>query len=172
MRKRVFSYAIGLALALAGLCSAPASAQTDRHVMVGIGALYEHGLDATLSFEKEDGDGNAWEFFANGYLKYEKDPDAGHYTKDSFWKSYNTWALGVAYKPCVTHGRNHKGNVRIGASGGSDKSKFVSGIHVGYEHTYYLSGGWALFWQVKEDVMFHAEDRFRTGVELGIKVPM
>lgn len=147
-------------------------AQTANHLMVGVGALYERGLDATVAFEHETENSNAWEYFANGYLQYKKDPEAGHITKQSFWHNYHTWSVGIAYKPCVVRGRNHHGNVRIGASGGSDSDHFVGGVHVGYEHTYYIQHGWALFWQVKEDVMFRADDHFRTGVALGVKIPM
>ncbi len=33
--------------------------------------------------------------FANGYIKYAKDPRVGHITKDSFWKHYRTWGVSV-----------------------------------------------------------------------------
>lgn len=174
MKKNSVSYVIvlGLALAAAVLMPATAGAQTENHITVGVGALYERGLDATVAYEHETQYRNAWEYFANGYIQYKKDPEAGHITKDSFWKNYRTWSLGVAYKPCVVRGRNHHGNVRIGASGGSDQDHFIAGAHLGYEHTYFLQKGWALYWQIKEDVIFRADDRFRTGVAVGIKIPM
>jgi len=83
-----------------------------------------------------------------------------------------SWHVGIAYKPCVARGRNHHGNARIGVSGGSDTNEFVGGIHVGYEHTYALKGGWCLFFQVKEDVVIRGEDLFRTGIAIGVKVPL
>ena len=44
------------------------SAQTNSdHVSVGVGALYERGLDLTISYEHETKYHNAWEYFANGY---------------------------------------------------------------------------------------------------------
>ena len=133
-----------------------AHAQTNsNHLMMGVGMLYERGLD-----------------FATGYLQYDDDPDAGHVTKKSFWHNYNSWHLGIAYKPCVNRGRNHHGNLRIGASGGSDLHDFVGGVHVGYEHSYALRYGWQLFFQVKEDVVIRGEDLFRTGLAVGVKVPL
>ena len=72
----------------------------------------------------------------------------------------------------MTRGRNHHGNLRIGASGGSDTEKFIGAVHLGYEHTYALRGGWGIFWQVKEDVVFRGQDLFRTGVTVGLKLPL
>lgn len=91
---------------------------------------------------------------------------------ESFWKNYRTWGIGAAYKPCVIRGRNHYGSLRLGASGGSDTEKFVAGIHLGYEHSYVLRSGWIFYWQVKNDVIIRGADLFRTGVALGIKLPI
>lgn len=143
-----------------------------NHAMVSIGALYERGFEATISYEHEGLYHNAWEYFGTVYTKYEDDPNAGHITKDSFWNGYNTWHLGIVYKPCISRGRNHHGNVRIGASGGSDLHKFKGGVHIGYEHSYALKHRWELFFQVKEDVIIKGEDLFRTGITFGVKVPL
>ena len=145
--------------------------RNSNHVSLGIGALYERGLDATLSFEHETNYHNAWEFFANGYLKWDKCAECNHVTPDSFWKNYRTWSVGAAYKPCVVRGKNNFGNVRFGASGGSDTHKFIGIIHLGYEHNYALKKGWKLFWQVKTDLAIKGEDLLRTGVVIGIKLP-
>ena len=55
---------------------------------------------------------------------------------------------------------------------GSDTNRFLGGIHLGYEHNYVLRGGWRLFCQVKTDLMIKGEDLFRTGIVLGIKLPL
>lgn len=151
--------------------SVRAQRNTD-HLNLSVGALYERGLDATIAFEHTNRYHNAWEFFAMGYVKYEKDPKAGHYTSKSMWHSYRSWHVGACYKPCVTRGRNHHGNFRLGATGGSNTDSFVGGLHVGYEHSYALNGGWELFFQAKEDVIIKGKDLFRTGVEIGVKVPL
>ena len=89
-----------------------ANAQTNsNHLMFGVGALYEKGLDATIAYEHGSKYHNAWEYFVTGYLQYDDDPNAGHVTKKSFWHNYNSWHLGIVYKPCVNRGRNHHGNV-------------------------------------------------------------
>jgi hypothetical protein len=112
------------------------------------------------------------EYFANYYIQYETDPEAGYVTKKSFWHSYNIWNVGLAYKPCVTRGRNHHGNIRIGVSGGSDLHKFVGVGSLGYEHTFNLYNGWSVFFQVKEDVTMRGKDLFRTGGAIGVKIPL
>lgn len=142
-----------------------------NRLSVGVGTLYEKGFDATLAVEHEIQNHNAWEYFANGYVKYSKDKRVGHITKDSFWKNYRTWGFGVAYKPCVYRTKNAYGSLRIGASGGSDTHDFVGWANVGYEQNYALRHGWHLFWQVKTDLCINGKDLFRTGVVLGFKIP-
>jgi len=66
-----------------------------NRLLVGVGTLYEKGFDATLAVEHEIQNHNAWEYFANGYVKYSKDKRVGHITNDSFWKNYRTWGFGV-----------------------------------------------------------------------------
>ena len=168
--------AVGLLLAMLLLFafSGRVSAQQNaHHLMVGVGASYQRGFDATLSYQRTNRYHNAWEFFGQYHIKYEPDPLAGHITKHSFWHSYNSWHLGVGYKPCVARGRNHHGNMRIGVSVGSDLTDFVGGIHLGYEHSIALHKGWEFFFRVNEDVIIpKSSDLFRTGVHLGFKVPL
>ena len=84
-----------LAICLAST-TAVASAQTySNRIGLGVGALYERGFDATLSVEHETKNHNAWEYFLNGYVKYDKDANAGHITNESFWKNYRTWGVGL-----------------------------------------------------------------------------
>jgi hypothetical protein len=146
--------------------------EQDKRLSVGLGLLYENGLDATISYEKENAYHNAWEFFANGYIKWDDCISCGHVCPQSFWKNYRTWSVGVAYKPCVLRGKNHYGNFRIGGSLGSDTQEIVGGFHLGYEHNYQLKGGWQLFWQVKTDLIINGKDLFRTGVSAGVRFPL
>lgn len=143
-----------------------------RPLSLSAGLLYKNGLDVTLAYEHEMNYRHAWEFFANGYLQWAECESCKHVCPKSFWQNYRTYGFGVAYKPCVTKGRNHYGSLRIGASGGSDTRKFLVGLHFGYEHNYVLRAGWTLYWQVKGDVMIKGADVLRTGVALGIKLPI
>ena len=81
-------------------------------------------------------------------------------------------SVGAAYKPCVVRGRNHHGNVRIGASVGSNTDKFLGGFHVGYEHNFALRKGWFLYVQAKCDLLVpDRKDLFREGIVVGFKIP-
>ncbi len=166
MKKLLFT----LMILLTSLTSS-AQSHSDR-ICLGVGILYERGFDATLSWEHETKYHNSWEYFANGYLKWDECEVCGYVCRDSFWKNYRTWTLGAAYKPCVIRRRNHYGNVRIGASAGSNTEDFLGGLHIGYEHNYSLRHGWVFYWQAKCDIMIpDREDLFRTGVVLGFKIP-
>ena len=157
-----------MAIMFATLTTTSAQNGSNR-ISLGAGLLYERGMDLTLSYEHETNYHNAWEYFANVYLKWDDCESCGHICPESFWNNYRSYGFGIAYKPCVVRGRNHYGNVRIGASAGSDTNKFMGGVHVGYEHNYALGKGWQLFWQVKSDIMIKGKDTFRTGAVLGIK---
>ena len=159
-----------LALVVSVTTSAIAQ-RNSNHLAIGVGALYERGLDATVSFEHETKYHNTWEFFANGYLKWDKCEVCNHVCPESFWNNYRTWSVGAAYKPCVVRGRNHFGNMRFGVSGGSDTDRFLGILHLGYEHNYALRKGWQVFWQVKTELAIKGEDLLRTGVVIGIKLP-
>ena len=159
-----------LAIIVSSVLSVKAQDNMGR-VQLGVGLLYEKGMDLTLAYEHETRYHNAWEYFGNVYLKWDECASCGHICPESFWNNYNTWGLGVAYKPCVIRGRNNHGNFRIGASLGSDRHHVLGGIHVGYEQNYSLRGGWKLFWLVKSDLMIEGKDLFRTGVVIGVKLP-
>ena len=125
MKKRVLSRTLLLVSVMLMLAVTGKAQCHGNRLSLGAGALYEKGFDATIAMEHETNNHNAWEYFANGYVKWSEDEDAGHVTKDSFWNNYRTWGLGIAYKPCVVRSRNQYGCLRIGASGGSDTHEFV-----------------------------------------------
>lgn len=160
-------------MALAVITSLSSFAQSkSNRISLGLGALYEKGFDTTLSWEHETKYHNAWEYFINGYIKWDECEECNHICPDSFWKNYRTWGIGAAYKPCVNRGRNNHGNVRLGVSAGSDTDHFLGGFHVGYEHNYALRGGWMLYWQAKCDLIVpDRKDLFRTGIVIGVKLP-
>ena len=102
---------LSLIMVLSCTISSFAQSHSDR-LSLGVGALYERGLDATIAWEHETRHHNAWEYFINGYIKWDECASCGHICPDSFWNNYRTWGIGVAYKPCLVRGRNHYGNLR------------------------------------------------------------
>lgn len=154
------------------ICLGASAQRNSGRLSLSAGLLYKNGTEMTLAYEHEMNYRHIWEFFANGYLQWSDCKTCGHICPESFWKNYRTWSIGASYKPCVIRGRNHYGSLRMGASGGSDTHKFVAGIHLGYEHNYVLRSGWTFYWQVKNDVIIKGADLFRTGIALGIKLPI
>lgn len=63
MKRYVLSLMMGLCMTVASF----AQSHSDR-ISLGVGALYERGLDATLAWEHETRYHNAWEYFFNAYL--------------------------------------------------------------------------------------------------------
>lgn len=160
-----------LCMVLLGVSVNSIASDGDSFFQIGTGLLYERGWDVTVGVEHETQYHNAWEYFGNMYLKWEECASCGHVCPESFWKSYNTWSLGFAYKPALVRKRNSVGRVRLGLSAGSDRNELIGGVHVGYEQNYKMRSGIVLYWQVKSDLMINGKDLFRTGVVLGVKLP-
>lgn len=169
---KVFSLRSGMSILLLLMAFSVMGQVHGNRLSLGAGALYERGFDATLSVEHETRHHNAWEYFGNAYIKWDEDKSVGHVTYDSFWHNYFTWGLGIAYKPCVVRSRNRFGSLRLGGSLGSDTDEVVGWVNIGYEHNYVLRHGWHLYWQVKTDVCINGRDLFRTGIVLGVKLPV
>ena len=158
-----------IAVALLTLGGTASAADRDGRVQIGAGLLYPNGIEATVGYEKEFANHNAMEVFASGYLKWADCATCGHICQQSFWKNYNTWEVGVAYKPCVYRAKNNYGSLRIGGSVGSDTHNVIGGVHAGYEHSYVMRGGWQLFWQTKTEFVINGQNWFKTGVGFGVK---
>lgn len=166
----IYSLLITAIISLSLLYPVNVSAQTHgEFIMADIGTSYPDGFEGTLAYEHETDYHNAWEFFGTYYLMYAKDQKAGHITNQSFWHNYNTWAIGVAYKPCITHSRNSHGSLRLGVSCGSDKKTTVGYAHIGYESTFNLYKSWNIFFQIKEDIGLKTKETFHTGITTGLK---
>ena len=166
MRKILMLFAV-----LSGLSVNVFASDDDKFIQIGTGILYERGWDLTVGVEHETRYHNAWEYFGNVYLKWEECASCKHICPKSFWKSYNTWGLGFAYKPAMVRKRTSVGRLRLGVSAGSDKHELLGGVHVGYEQNYRLRNGLVVYWQVKSDLMINGKDLFRTGLVLGVKLP-
>lgn len=159
MRKTI---AIGVLL----LCTLTMNAQSHSdHIGLGTGVFYEPAAEASIFWEHETRYHNAWEVFAQGYLKYDSN-------RERLIDGYKTWGVGMAVKPCVYRARNRYGSLRLGASVGSNTHNVLAGIHAGYEHNYALKHGWKIYWQAKVDVMLpKRDDLFRTSLCIGVKLP-
>lgn len=175
MGHRIYVIRVFLAVAMLAATVTANAQRHGNHLGVGVGALYERGLDATVFVEHEMQHLNTWEYFVSGYLKWDDDAESGHATKQSFWRNYRTWTVGIAYKPCVIRNvncdKNNYGSLRIGGGIGSDAHEVIGIVTAGYEHDFVLRHGWRLFFQAKVDACINGRDLFRTGVVIGVKLP-
>ena len=72
-------------LLLTVLCITSAQAQNNSsRVGLGVGVLWEKGMDATVFWEYETRYHHAWEVFANGYLKWDDCETCDKICSDSF----------------------------------------------------------------------------------------
>ena len=67
---------LSLIMVLSCTISSFAQSHSDR-LSLGVGALYERGLDATIAWEHETRHHNAWEYFINGYIKWDECASCG-----------------------------------------------------------------------------------------------
>lgn len=95
---------MSLMVLLAMVFAAAVGQNNINHLNMSVAALYERGLDATLSYEHETRYHDSWEYFVNGYIQWDEDPEAGHVTTDSFWHNYFTYNIGVAIQ-ALCHAR-------------------------------------------------------------------
>lgn len=123
--KKTLKIVLLLMLVCIGFATNAHAQRNGGRLSLGVGLLYENGMDVTLAYEHEMNYRHAWEFFANGYLKWTECKSCGHICPESFWRNYRTYGFGVAYKPCVVRGRNHYGNLRIGARQEATRTSFL-----------------------------------------------
>ena len=88
---------IMMAMALIATASTIKAQTNSDRISVAVGSLYERGLDMTLSYEHETKYHNAWEYFANGYIKWDECQSCGHVCPDSFWR--NDTAMRLPFSP-------------------------------------------------------------------------
>ena len=99
--KKTLKTVLLLMLVCIGFATNAHAQRNGGRLSLGVGLLYENGMDVTLAYEHEMNYRHAWEFFANGYLKWTECKSCGHICPESFWRNYRTYGFGVAYKPCV-----------------------------------------------------------------------
>ena len=161
---------VPLVLPLLAVMSIPLMAQDNSNrIGLGVGMTYQTAGDATIFWEHETKYHNAWEVFTEGQMLL---PDDWNH-ESVIWDGGKRWGVGAAYKPCVYRARNKYGSFRLGVSLGAAPSDFQAALHVGWQQSYALKGGWQFYWQAgtfatlpKWGGLFHA------GGGIGIKMPV
>ena len=94
--KKTLKTVLLLMLVCIGFATNAHAQRNGSRLSFGVGLLYENGMDVTLAYEHEMNYRHAWEFFANGYLKWTECKSCGHICPESFWRNYRTYGFGVA----------------------------------------------------------------------------
>ena len=93
--KKTLKTVLLLMLVCIGFATNAHAQRNGGRLSLGVGLLYENGMDVTLAYEHEMNYRHAWEFFANGYLKWTECKSCGHICPESFWRNYRTYGFGA-----------------------------------------------------------------------------
>lgn len=85
--KKTLKTVLLLMLVCIGFATNAHAQRNGGRLSLGVGLLYENGMDVTLAYEHEMNYRHAWEFFANGYLKWTECKSCGHICPESFWRT-------------------------------------------------------------------------------------
>ena len=138
----------------------------------GVGLLYENGMDMTLAYEHEMNYRHAWEFFSQWLYKMGRMRLMRPCLPGIFLAELSHLRLRRGLQALCGAWTQPLRQSAYRSFGREQYEKFLAGIHVGYEHNYVLRSGWTLYWQVKSDMMIKGADLLRTGVVLGVKLPI
>ncbi|GHT53638.1 hypothetical protein FACS189451_03810 [Bacteroidia bacterium] len=163
--KKIFILIIGLVFALniqAG--------DGDVSFNVAGGWQFDKTFNAVIALEKEIKYHNSYELYFDLANAYTFAPDGKIYS-NTFWK-YPSILGGLAYKPTLLRGKNTSLKMRGGAALGVNKNGFECGIDLGLEYSYSFKNRWKIFVWQKNDVVFWTRDHWRTGILIGVKIPI
>ena len=91
--KKTLKTVLLLMLVCIGFATNAHAQRNGGRLSLGVGLLYENGMDVTLAYEHEMNYRHAWEFFANGYLKWTECKSCGHICPESFWRTNLVWCV-------------------------------------------------------------------------------
>lgn len=158
MKRFIFFFLITM-----GLCLNMKAGESER-VAVNAGYMLPNTIYATVGYEKDMRNGNAFEIFGELGDQWQ------HPTCHRFWKGYY-WDGGANYKYALRRFKN--GNFRIfgGCQLGSVQTKFFLGVRAGFEYNYVFANNWVLSVQQLNTVNFIHGRTFRNGISIGVKIP-
>ena len=136
------------------------------------GVLYPRIFNVTAQMEWETKYHNAWEVYIDYSTQWDKCRTCGKVCMDSFWKEGYGYAVGAAYKPAFSRGKNSLGRFRFGADLGASRRNFALGLEVGLEWVWTLRNRMQIVFQQKNEVNFWAKPRFKNGALIGVRFPL
>jgi hypothetical protein len=143
----------------------------DRYVGLHAGVSYPRILNVTLTLEKENAYHHALEAYADYFTQWSTCPSCGKVCREYFWNRHYGLGAGIAYKPCVSRGKNSFTRMRFGIDVGTCTRSFALGVEVGYEWVFVTRSGAQLVLQEKSEVTFWNKPRFKNGLLAGVRIP-
>lgn len=146
--------------------------ERDTYAGIHVGVAYPRIFNATLTYEKERAYHHAVEAYVDYFTQWSTCPTCDKVCRDTFWKQHYGLGVGLAYKPCVSRGKNTFSRFRFGADVGTCTRSFAAGLEVGYEWIYTLENRLQVVLQEKSEVTFWNKPRFKNGVLVGVRIPL
>ena len=135
-------------------------------ITVNAGVLAPYTLDATISYEKPVGYGNAWALFGEAGNRWQTP------ICHMFWKKYY-WDGGFEYKHRLVKYKNGFFRIFGGGYCGAYIHRVFFGCHVGFEYNYTFANNWQFSVSQKNQFNFlNRVDTFRNGLMIGLKIPI
>lgn len=117
--KKTLKTVLLLMLVCIGFATNAHAQRNGGRLSLGVGLLYENGMDVTLAYEHEMNYRHAWEFFANGYLKWTECKSCGHICPNpsgattalmvSVWRTNLVWCVDATITAtCVSELRQER----------------------------------------------------------------
>lgn len=137
----------------------------DKFFNANMGFLLRPTLNASLGYEHELNNGNAVELFG----------EVGNYRQQNTEAArFNAYYLdgGLLYKHRLTKYKNSALRLRLGPLCGANRGNFFLGVEAGMEYNLTFPSGVQLALIQKNNLNFLHGDKFRSGLMIGLRVPM
>lgn len=142
----------------------------DINLTLSGGFLHKKTINTVIALEFNRKYHNAFEVYIDMENSY-KTPIKKILSKSTLI-SYPSIGVGAVWKPTAYTWKNAVLRYRIGGDIGANKKNFQASIELGLEYSYYLKNGISLFLNQKNEFTFWNRNHFRTGINIGLKVPI
>jgi len=153
-----------------------------KYVTVTGGYLIKplNGLTGTISLDFANKHHNVWSLFGEAYrAKYVQQLLPDTITKMMVNKTYLTknsirtnYLVGALFKPIIVRSKNTSFRLKVGAGVGTDGKLLLIAPQGGFELSQAFWRGYEFVLQQNNSYVFFDAQRWRSGVALGVKIPL
>lgn len=145
----------------------------NHYVHASVGYAYKKTFGTFVGFEWERKYYHAWEAYIDLTTTYITCPiDNTMWCTYAFW-NYKNATIGLAYKPALVRWKNSNLRGRVGVDMGmNQREKYTISLDFGIEYAYSFPNRIQICFTQKNDVQFLNRYHFKSGLYVGIKVPV